>query len=89
MQSKGRAVRQLLILLRMGRGRRFSRGQAFKMFSMEDFDRYMEGIEAPRSKKLLDEVPGAYKDIDRVMELSSDLVEVVHTFRQVINVKGT
>ena len=71
-----------------GAGRRMSRGAAFKKFTMEDFDRDMAGIEARRNKSLLDELPGAYKDIDMVMEQSKDLVEVVHTFRQVLNVKG-
>ena len=71
-----------------GAGRRLSRGQAFKTFTMEDFERDMEGIEVRHSKQFLDELPGAYKDIDHVMEQSKDLVEIVHTFRQVVNVKG-
>ena len=48
----------------------------------------MQGIEVRRSEAFLDELPGAYKDIDLVMEQSRDLVEVVHEFRQVLNVKG-
>ena len=71
-----------------GAGRRFSRTQARKRFSMEDFDRDMQGIEVRRSKEFIDELPGAYKDIDTVMEQSKDLVEIVHTFRQIVNVKG-
>ena len=71
-----------------GAGRRFSRSQARKRFTMDDFDRDMEGIEVRRSKEFLDELPGAYKDIDTVMEQSKDLVEIVHTFRQIVNVKG-
>ena len=71
-----------------GAGRRLSRGQAFKTFTMEDFERDMEGIEVRHLKQFLDELPGAYKDIDHVMEQSKDLVEIVHTFRQVVNVKG-
>ena len=55
---------------------------------MDDFDRDMEGIEVRRSKEFIDELPGAYKDIDTVMEQSKDLVEIVHTFRQIVNVKG-
>ncbi len=71
-----------------GAGRRFSRSQARKRFNMDDFDRDMKGIEVRRSKEFLDELPGAYKDIDTVMEQSKDLVEIVHTFHQIINVKG-
>ncbi len=71
-----------------GAGRRFSRTQARKRFTMDDFDRDMQGIEVRRSKEFIDELPGAYKDIDTVMEQSRDLVEIVHTFRQLVNVKG-
>ena len=71
-----------------GAGRRLSRGGARRAFTMEDFDRDMEGIEVRRSEAFLDELPGAYKDIDLVMEQSRDLVEVVHEFRQILNVKG-
>ena len=71
-----------------GAGRRFSRSQARKRFTMDDFDRDMQGIEVRRSKEFIDELPGAYKDIDTVMEQSKDLVEIVHTFRQIVNVKG-
>lgn len=72
-----------------GAGRRMSRGAAFRQFTIEDFDRDMVGIEVRRSPAFLDELPGAYKDIDTVMEQSKDLVEIVHTFRQILNVKGT
>ena len=71
-----------------GAGRRFSRGEARRRFTLEDFDRDMAGIEVRRSKEFIDELPGAYKDIDTVMEQSRDLVEIVHTFRQIVNVKG-
>ena len=71
-----------------GAGRRMSRNGARRTFTMEDFDRDMAGIEVRRSEAFLDELPGAYKDIDVVMEQSRDLVDVVHTFRQILNVKG-
>ena len=71
-----------------GAGRRFSRREARKRFTMEDFDRDLEGVTVKRSKAFLDELPGAYKDIDLVMEQSKELVSVVHTFKQFINVKG-
>ena len=71
-----------------GAGRRLSRNKARNNFTMEDFDRDMVGIEVNRSEAFLDELPGAYKDIDLVMEQSAGLVEILHTFRQIVNVKG-
>ena len=71
-----------------GAGRRLSRNKARNNFTMEDFDRDMAGIEVNRSEAFLDELPGAYKDIDLVMEQSAGLVEVLHTFHQIVNVKG-
>lgn len=71
-----------------GAGRRFSRTEARKRFSMDDFDKAMVGIEHRRDKALIDELPGAYKDIDEVMENAKDLVSIKHELRQVLNVKG-
>ena len=71
-----------------GAGRRMGRGEAFRRFSMLDYDDQMQGIEANRSPGMLDELPAAYKEIETVIEQSHDLVEVVHTFRQIVNVKG-
>ena len=71
-----------------GAGRRFSRGEARRRFTMEDYDRSMQGIEARRSPEFLDELPEAYKDIDEVMEHSRDLVSVTAAFSQIVNVKG-
>ena len=71
-----------------GAGRRLSRNRARQSFTIDDFDRDMAGIEVNRSEAFLDELPGAYKDIDLVMEQSADLVEILHTFRQIVNVKG-
>ena len=71
-----------------GAGRRFSRTEARKRFTLDDMAEAMKGISYRHSPELLDELPGAYKDIDVVMENSRELVEVVHTLRQVINVKG-
>jgi tRNA-splicing ligase RtcB len=48
----------------------------------------MEGIEWGRSDAFLDEIPGAYKDVDVVMADAADLVKVEHTLRQIVNVKG-
>ena len=71
-----------------GAGRRMSRRQAKQSFTMEDFDRSMAGISVRRDEAFLDELPGAYKDIDDVMEQSRDLVDIIHEFRQVLSVKG-
>ena len=71
-----------------GAGRRFSRAEAKRRFNMADFDKAMAGIEHRRSAELIDELPGAYKDIDEVMAHSKDLVTVDHTLRQILNVKG-
>lgn len=71
-----------------GAGRKMSRNKAREAFKMEDFDKALEGIEHRRSEVLLDEIPGAYKDIDEVMENAKELVKIEHTLRQIINVKG-
>jgi tRNA-splicing ligase RtcB len=71
-----------------GAGRRFSRGEARRRFTMEDFKKAMAGIECRHSAKLIDELPMAYKDIDEVMENSRDLVKIEHTLKQLVNVKG-
>ena len=71
-----------------GAGRRFSRTEARKQFTFEDMEKAMVGISHRASKELIDEIPGAYKDIDQVMENSKELVDVVHVLKQVVNVKG-
>ena len=71
-----------------GAGRRMSRGQARRLFSIEDHARATAGIECRKDAGVLDETPGAYKDIDAVMAAQADLVEVVTTLRQVVTVKG-
>lgn len=71
-----------------GAGRAMSRGQAKKTISMEQHAKAMEGIEARLDEDVLDESPAAYKDIGAVMEAQSDLVEIVHRLRQIVNVKG-
>lgn len=71
-----------------GAGRNFSRGEARKRFTMEDFDRDMAGIACRRDEKFIDELPGAYKDIDLVMANSNELVKVNHVLKQVLNLKG-
>ena len=71
-----------------GAGRNFSRTEARKRFTMEDLEKAMEGKEWRKTNAFIDESPGAYKDIDVVMENAKELVKVVHTLTQIINVKG-
>lgn len=71
-----------------GAGRVYARNQAKRTFTIDDLDKAMVGIEYNRSEAFLDEIPGAYKPIDQVMEDAKDLVEIKHTLRQIVNVKG-
>ncbi|WP_375493100.1 RtcB family protein [uncultured Jatrophihabitans sp.] len=71
-----------------GAGRNYSRAKARKQFTRDDLDKRMAGIAWGRSDAFLDEHPQAYKPIDVVMHDARDLVEVEHTLRQVVNVKG-
>lgn len=71
-----------------GAGRKMSRSEAFRRFKVPDLERQTEGVACRKDRDVLDEIPGAYKDIDRVMANQTDLVEVVHTLRQVVCVKG-
>jgi tRNA-splicing ligase RtcB len=71
-----------------GAGRRMSRTEAKKRFSKSDLEAQTLGVECRKDKGVLDEIPGAYKDIDKVMADQSDLVDVVHTLKQVVCVKG-
>jgi tRNA-splicing ligase RtcB len=71
-----------------GAGRRMSRGKAKKAFDPQDLIAQTAGVECRKDAGVLDEIPGAYKDIDEVMANQADLVEVVHTLKQVVCVKG-
>jgi tRNA-splicing ligase RtcB len=71
-----------------GAGRAMSRGEAKRRFTLADHRAATEGVECRKDKDVIDEIPMAYKDIDAVMEAQRDLVEVVHTLKQVVCVKG-
>ncbi|CCG04814.1 RtcB family protein [Blastococcus saxobsidens] len=71
-----------------GAGRVFSRTRARKTFTRAQLEESMRGIEWRHSDAFLDEIPAAYKDVDQVMADAADLVEVRHTLRQLVNVKG-
>jgi tRNA-splicing ligase RtcB len=72
-----------------GAGRRFSRTEAKRRFTAADLAERMAGIEYRHGEAWVDEIPDAYKSIDVVMADSKELVEVVTSLRQVVNVKGT
>jgi tRNA-splicing ligase RtcB (3'-phosphate/5'-hydroxy nucleic acid ligase) len=71
-----------------GAGRAMSRGEAKRRFSVVDHVRMTEGVECRKDADVIDETPAAYKSIEAVMAAQADLVDVVHTLRQVVCVKG-
>jgi tRNA-splicing ligase RtcB len=71
-----------------GAGRAMSRAEAKRRFTVEDHVRATEGVECRKDVEVIDETPMAYKDIDAVIAAQTDLIEVVHTLRQVLCVKG-
>lgn len=71
-----------------GAGRAMSRNEAKKRFTLEDHARMTAGVECRKDADVIDETPAAYKSIDDVMAAQADLVEIVHTLRQVVCVKG-
>jgi tRNA-splicing ligase RtcB len=71
-----------------GAGRKMSRTQAKKRFTREDLERMTKGVECRKDAGVIDEIPGAYKNIDEVMKNQSDLVEIVAELKQVVCVKG-
>jgi len=71
-----------------GAGRKMSRNAAKRQFSLDDLVAQTEGVECRKDTGVIDEIPGAYKDIDAVMAAQADLVEVVHMLKQVMCVKG-
>jgi tRNA-splicing ligase RtcB len=71
-----------------GAGRSMSRTEAKKRFTLDDHAKATAGVECRKDRDVLDETPAAYKPIEAVMNAQSDLVDVVHTLRQVVCVKG-
>ncbi len=65
-----------------------SRSAAKKAFTVADHERATAGVECRKDADVIDETPAAYKDIDAVMAAQADLVDIVHTLRQVVCVKG-
>jgi tRNA-splicing ligase RtcB (3'-phosphate/5'-hydroxy nucleic acid ligase) len=71
-----------------GAGRAMSRTEAKRRFTVEDHIEATKGVECRKDTGVIDETPMAYKDIDAVMAAQSDLVEIVHTLKQIVCVKG-
>lgn len=71
-----------------GAGRVMSRAKAKRMFNLDDLAAQTEGVECRKDADVLDEIPGAYKNLDVVMGNQTDLVEVVHTLKAIMCVKG-
>ncbi|MFN2240629.1 MAG: RtcB family protein, partial [Thermoanaerobaculia bacterium] len=71
-----------------GAGRVMSRTEAKKRFTLQDHANATAGVECRKDSAVIDETPMAYKSIEAVMAAQTDLVEIVHTLRQVVCVKG-
>ncbi|MGY1743093.1 MULTISPECIES: RtcB family protein [unclassified Blastococcus] len=84
----GRGNPESLMSSPHGAGRNHSRNAARRLFTRADLEKRMAGIAWGHSDAFLDEHPDAYKPIDRVMDDAADLVEIRHTLRQIVNVKG-
>ncbi len=85
---KGKGSEEAFCSCAHGAGRVMSRSAAKKMFRREDLIAQTKGVECRKDSRIIDEIPSAYKDIDQVMENQTDLVEIVHTLKQVICIKG-
>lgn len=85
---RGKGNRDSFCSCSHGAGRAMSRGAARKSISLEDHAKAMQGIESRLDEGVLDESPAAYKDISAVMAAQTDLIEVVHSLHQIVNVKG-
>lgn len=85
---RGKGNRESFCSCSHGAGRKMSRAEANRTFTLEDHEKATAGVECRKDEGVLDETPAAYKDIDAVMMAQSDLIEIVHTLKQVVCVKG-
>lgn len=85
---KGKANPESFCSCSHGAGRKMSRSKAKLLFSQDDLIQQTQGIECRKDSGVIDEIPGAYKDIDQVMANQSDLIEIVHTLKQILCIKG-
>jgi tRNA-splicing ligase RtcB len=85
---KGKGNEESFCSASHGAGRKMSRGKAKRTFSLQDLADQTKGVECRKDADVLDEIPGAYKDIEQVMRNQADLVEIVAELKQVLCVKG-
>jgi len=85
---RGKGNRESFSSCSHGAGRTMSRTEAKRRFTVEDHCKATEGVECRKDAAVIDETPAAYKDIDAVMAAQADLVDIEHTLRQVVCVKG-
>lgn len=85
---RGKGNRESFCSCSHGAGRRMSRTQAKKIYTVADHVKATEGVECRKDAEVVDETPMAYKSIDAVMAAQADLVDIVHTLKQVVCVKG-
>ncbi|QHH99333.1 RtcB family protein [Acinetobacter dispersus] len=85
---KGKANPESFCSCSHGAGRKMSRSKAKLLFSQDDLIKQTQGIECRKDSAVIDEIPAAYKDIDQVMANQSDLIEIVHTLKQILCIKG-
>lgn len=85
---RGKGNRDSFMSCSHGAGRAMSRGEAKRKFTLADHEAATAGIECRKDIDVIDETPAAYKSIDAVMAAQADLVEIVHTLKQVVCVKG-
>lgn len=85
---RGKGEAQAFCSCSHGAGRTMSRTEAKRRFNLDDQIKATAGVECRKDADVIDEIPMAYKDIDAVMNAQSDLVEIVHTLKQVVCVKG-
>jgi tRNA-splicing ligase RtcB len=85
---RGKGNREAFCSCSHGAGRKMSRTAAKKAFTVQDHEEATKGIECRKDAEVIDETPAAYKSIDDVMNAQRELVDIVHTLRQVVCVKG-
>lgn len=85
---RGKGNRESFCSCSHGAGRAMSRNEARRRFTLEDHAAATAGVECRKDADVLDETPAAYKDIDAVMAAQADLVDIEHTLKQVVCVKG-
>ncbi len=85
---RGKGARESFCSCSHGAGRVMSRSEAKRRFTLDDHVQATADVECRKDEDVIDETPMAYKDIDAVMAAQADLVDIVHTLKQVLCVKG-